>query len=402
MPKPSVFAYPLSAPLGPEHRQAALRIGTALCCLRPLSTEELEGLLHAHSAQLPLPLLPQFVPVMPWLIDRLHRLGIQPERVFEGTAVVRATFNGLFKRAFRQRAALKHLQTAFEAAGIPSLLFKGGALALDYGNPLLRPASDLDLAIKPRRLPEAERVLKAAEWSCVRQTSHSQLWTNPQGIHLDLHLISTPWGRRIWRESVPLFGEGERNNRLHRKPSPEGHFILLALHSSGQLYKKLFRDFLDVQHLSLNLDSLNSNDLIRRYAFGEQAISRSIEGFTAFVKALNQGQTQSLPASLPTLSAHYLTLLTTTYPQTLDEELSLLARFPGAAGEAALLIRSFLETKGFIQKPTNTDLWITAKCREISYYRFKMRTVALRENQKCSFVDLLTTCKKAHLDASLI
>ncbi|MGF1572264.1 MAG: nucleotidyltransferase family protein [Sumerlaeia bacterium] len=378
MAKAPLLAHPFPRPLSAEQEQAYWHLFARLCSNKPLSLNAFQSLMNRYSAALPMPLQPQMIPLMPWIADRLCALKIDPALIIEEFNQVEQTFHGLYKRAFQQKRVLSNLLLHLAEKQIRVLVFKGAVISTNYPNPLLRPASDLDVAVPISALNKVEAELTILGWKRIRRKKTTQLWIGPFGVHLDLHVLSTPWGRRIWRESVP-FCPQDSAKFFHRKPTTEGHLVLFAFHSSGQYYKKLWRDLLDIDHLSINISTLNVDKLIAKYSFGDQQLQESLVGFVEFLRRreswLVQNQSAFLHNSRTQLSLadHYINILKCPIPSSFFEELSLLGRFPRGFGSAMLAIRSILESYNFSKKPTNTDFWLNSKCRKLKCYRLKLK-----------------------------
>lgn len=387
-----LFAHPLCKPLTQKQKGLAIQLGANVCQPGLFNPEPIQRLLLQNPESFPLPLLPPFLPLMPWFFDRLLQLTLSKDAVFQQTQAVKETFPALFTRTFRQQKALQQLLQELEEKQLPLLLFKGAVLSTRYPNPLLRPSSDLDVLVQQKNLSALEKHLNTTGWNCRKRSTYSQLWVNPADVHLDVHLISTTVGERIWKESIPFGSETYRENTIHRQPTQEAHFALLALHSSGQFYKKLWRDFLDVQHLPALNDLLLDQTLPSRYSNGNSQKHDSLEAFTFLMRALLLVQKQKLSQDnlnkfkLSPLFCHYWSLLVSPFPQALMEEMQLLARYPGLLGELLLATRSILETHGICPKNTNQDFWITHNCRKTHYYRIQMRSYLGNLDRKRHFL----------------
>ena len=137
-------------------------------------------------------------------------------------------------RAFLQQdyyhAAAKNLmigrqiQTAIDAlteAGIPVILMKGPALARTvYPDPALRLSSDIDLLVKPKDIPRAERVLEGLGYSCLarnfenlRNEDHHDIFIPPgKGLPIELHwsidntfrMFPEGWLEEVFSRRIPV------------------------------------------------------------------------------------------------------------------------------------------------------------------------------------------------------
>lgn len=110
-----------------------------------------------------------------------------------------------------------------EAAGIPALVLKGAVLVLKYyGNPALRPMTDVDVLVRPEDTLRAREALVAAGWTGrpvsegLRPYLHAfelrRAGDASSTLDLHQHLIdhgSTPAADRgLWRRAVPFDGLG--------------------------------------------------------------------------------------------------------------------------------------------------------------------------------------------------
>jgi hypothetical protein len=129
----------------------------------------------------------------------------------------------------------------FQRANVPVILLKGGCLALRvYGNPALRPMSDLDLLV-PSSFLLGVGVLFAEKGYTVLEGAESHLrhmtFQRPDsdaGPHLEIHshIVSSPYYRRavpeewLWRDPVELLVDGVPALGL----SPQASIVHSCLH----------------------------------------------------------------------------------------------------------------------------------------------------------------------------
>jgi hypothetical protein len=132
---------------------------------------------------------------------------------------------------------LERCLRAFDAAGIPSIVLKGAALALShYAHPALRPMGDIDVLVAPARWDEAARLLGGLDWTVEDAAEHGAAFAGPGGVRLELHgaLVSCPGlfplrFDELFARSVPL-GGGLDGRRL----GDEDMVVHLALHVAFQ------------------------------------------------------------------------------------------------------------------------------------------------------------------------
>jgi hypothetical protein len=154
---------------------------------------------------------PQSQQLLPLIYRRLLRQGYQDDAMPRLKGAYRWTWsrNQIFCRS--AGAAILDLQ----AAGIETLVLKGGALALlDYHDLGARAMVDLDVLVRPEQVGRAAEILKTAGWRPVMRrptdllgvvTAHPFLHEGGRGIDLHWHAL----GRRqsdddLWANAVPL------------------------------------------------------------------------------------------------------------------------------------------------------------------------------------------------------
>ncbi len=76
-------------------------------------------------------------------------------------------------RSMRAGRQIQVVVDAFEAAGIPSVLLKGPALAWTvYPDPALRQSSDIDILVRPANVLVAENILESLGYACEQKFFH--------------------------------------------------------------------------------------------------------------------------------------------------------------------------------------------------------------------------------------
>lgn len=90
-------------------------------------------------------------------------------------------------RAFMQATA--DILRAFDAAGVPLLVMKGVALGmLIYPDPMLRPLSDIDLAVAPADLTRTLHLLRELGYEVPESHIDSLIWRSVEGIPVTIDL----------------------------------------------------------------------------------------------------------------------------------------------------------------------------------------------------------------------
>lgn len=134
-------------------------------------------------------------------------------------------------------------RTALREAGIPVVIFKGGALLESgaYDDAGARPMDDVDLLVPPERAADAARILEASgfapweEWS-----SEKTRWVDaaaftaresPAGIPLDLDLHwRTEYGGLRFGDPGGGSLLWERRDEETGLPAPEAHLVVIVEH----------------------------------------------------------------------------------------------------------------------------------------------------------------------------
>lgn len=169
--------------------------------------------------------------------------------------VLRPAFLAAAAQASMQVREVQRLQQAFEAAGVPVLFYKGVVLGqMAYGDPVWRPAADIDGLIQPEMLERAEAILLRMGYR--RDVPHRGMTrrvylcfqrehpyrTPDRLLMVDLHLSVAPWrfapvqgGRLLWKTAVPVTVGGRTVWTL----APEALMPLVCLHSAKHQWRSL-------------------------------------------------------------------------------------------------------------------------------------------------------------------
>ena len=148
----------------------------------------------------------------------------------EDAAILRGVYRYHWTRNQIQLRKATRAVAALNQAGVPSLILKGLALALqDYPKPGLRPMWDLDLLVAPEQRGLAAQILGQLGWKSTRElpeldSQHGFELKDDQGSQLDLHWFSMPESRwpkaddAFWAASVPLpLAAGVETRQLSRE-----------------------------------------------------------------------------------------------------------------------------------------------------------------------------------------
>jgi hypothetical protein len=136
----------------------------------------------------------------PLLYANLRRLGLRDPLLDAFKTAYRATW-------VRNERCLRHVQgllATLGAAGIDTLVLKGGALALQYYGDLgLRPMGDIDILVPAARARDAIEALERMGWACRHsltasflEVKHAAPFVDADGCNCDLH-----W--RVFEEYCP-------------------------------------------------------------------------------------------------------------------------------------------------------------------------------------------------------
>jgi hypothetical protein len=228
-----------------------------------------------------------------------HGIGPLLAAAGETGAVLQAS---LRRAEMAWQAGAVHLERclrAFDAAGIPSLVLKGAALALShYPEPALRPMGDIDVLVAPAQWAEAAGLLAGRDFSLEDTAEHGAAFTGPGGVRLELHgalvscpgLFPLPFDLLLARSS-PL-GGGVPGRRL----GDEDMFVHLALHAAFQHgFRARLGQYVDFTRLW-------GSSLDRRRLLGVASAAGALRPLAAAVavahRLLGAGPAEDLAASL--------------------------------------------------------------------------------------------------------
>ena len=231
---------------------------------------------------------------MDWsaLVERAQGNGVAPllyRRLREIPHIPPTALDPL-RQAYYQNAAantlryreLEQVLSALEAAGIPTLVLKGPALALTiYPDPALRVIGDLDLLVRREQVEQAMAALRRLGYETpdrglpypiaylTRFGRHFQLQRHERAgtFELEVHwtLIGELWAGAVtaidieglWARAIPLQGDGWEACQ----PSPADMLLHLALHAT------LMHGFTELGiRIYVDVDRL-----VRHYASGKEA-----------------------------------------------------------------------------------------------------------------------------------
>ncbi len=140
-----------------------------------------------------------------------------------------AKLKGVYRYHWYRNQVLLHgaadAVRALEAAGVPTLVLKGAALAiLHYGDAGARPMEDVDVLVPRERVHEAMEVVRQAGFASVPATpatsvgvGHARTFLSGADHSLDLHWWALAQAARdddFWRGAVPLALAGVRTRAL--------------------------------------------------------------------------------------------------------------------------------------------------------------------------------------------
>lgn len=202
--------------------------------------------------------------VAPWLY---HRLCLQPHATLpqELLQALRYDYMASALAAASREAPLNQMLEAFEDQRLELILLKGAYLGLViYGDPALRPMSDVDILVREKDYDRAQEVLLAAGYVLAARDSAADIEDlNRAAVYslrgnvtllADLHrgLWSMDYYRIpehiIWNNIV----QGRFNSRRVHFLSPEMNFLHLAIHNLNHI--GLLRDWLDLALLIKQTD----------------------------------------------------------------------------------------------------------------------------------------------------
>ncbi|TSA87445.1 lasso peptide biosynthesis B2 protein [Deinococcus detaillensis] len=151
----------------------------------------------------------------------------------------------LLARSMRIRRQMQAMLSAWQAAGMPSVLLKGFALSeLVYPHAGLRPFGDVDILIHEADLPRAKAAAVALGWHDDGHSERPQDWTHElahlyspdRQVRLDVHRYAAEWTngsrRRLQRLTQQLW-EASRETEWQgvkvRVPAPPDMALHLAV-----------------------------------------------------------------------------------------------------------------------------------------------------------------------------
>ncbi len=170
-------------------------------------------------------------------------------------AALRPHYLAAVAQAGLQVREVQRLQRAFEAAGVPVLFYKGVVLGqMAYGDPALRPASDIDLLVAASDFARAEAVV--LELGYHRDVPHRgmvrRVYLRLQREHpyrtpdrllmVDLHTGMAPWRfapRPDFRALLTEARHIELEGQAVRTLPVEALLPLLCLHSAKHQWRSL-------------------------------------------------------------------------------------------------------------------------------------------------------------------
>jgi hypothetical protein len=154
------------------------------------------------------------------------------------------------RRAHAQLAEILHL---LASRGLEAMPFKGPVLALAYADPALRPCRDLDLMVRAADVPGVVACLQEAGFTherhldgqglvALRRYAGEYIMFRAGDLPVEPHWLPAPWTMAfdidmegLWRRAQPSAVLGAACSL----PSPEDHFLLLALHGAKEQWHKL-------------------------------------------------------------------------------------------------------------------------------------------------------------------
>lgn len=230
------------------------------------------------------------------------------------------------------------VSSAFEAAGIPTLLLKGASIGYWlYDSAGERVYDDVDLLVRDSQLAPAERTLRAEAFRFVHDDDHGQVWLRGP-VNVDLH-------RRLTGIKAPpdqvferLLADSEwlelPRGRV-RVPSPPARVLTLVLHAAqhGSTWESPPRD------LSRALERLPRE--IVEEAAALAAEFGALEAFATGLGVVPEGA--ELRAELG-LEPHSHGV-----DPPVTEGLRRLRSTPGAREKAALVVREVVPTRAYLR-----------------------------------------------------
>ncbi|OQA02323.1 MAG: hypothetical protein BWY70_00046 [Bacteroidetes bacterium ADurb.Bin408] len=196
------------------------------------------------------------------IIKEHHLETLVPESVFNA---VQGSYYHVLSKNVRAQEELKKILKIFNDASIKTLLIKGMASAeYIYGDPGLRPMSDIDLLVENKQLLTAEQLLfdmgfvntepyKSYKLRTLNIYNHLNAFQNSRvkiELHHDLssshHIIRFPT-EKVW-DGAQIVNFGDENTHILKD---EWNLIYLSIHLVSHFIKKNIRlnNFVDIAEL---------------------------------------------------------------------------------------------------------------------------------------------------------
>lgn len=164
----------------------------------------------------------------------------------EVTDVLERNFLAAAGTALRAGRQIQVMVDALEAAGIPSALMKGPALArMVYPHAAMRQSADIDILVRRTDVPAAEAVLEGLGYASPDTESHTSRYAYHQefllpaggllvelhwGLDCGYHLVPDGWADNALGRRIPFEASDLRSHTL----SPVDHLPYLGLHHGYQ------------------------------------------------------------------------------------------------------------------------------------------------------------------------
>ncbi len=186
---------------------------------------------------------PWSIPMLFWKMQTLGAAYLPPKETMDR---MRQYFLSSRGRTYTVQKQLHEISAAFEAEGIPFLVWKGAALAFSvYPDPAMRPGEDIDLLILPDHFKKARSILEAlgyksqSPWfEAIPEYGFAETFLHRQRaqryLAIDMHWKIHPYdGARGLLDEKALFRRSvvcEAGSANYRVPSPVDALIIAALH----------------------------------------------------------------------------------------------------------------------------------------------------------------------------
>ena len=129
--------------------------------------------------------------------------------------IVEPVYLRSWQRSEVQAVMMARALAALNGAAIPSIVLKGPTLSCSYGDPALRPASDLDILTSVERYEDALAALSLAGWRTTVDPPgdavlHHALNLSGPAVDIDLHrhaleeFVGTTHDLELWESSEPF------------------------------------------------------------------------------------------------------------------------------------------------------------------------------------------------------